>query len=154
MPHWLVCLSWASETNAASSSQKVRPLCVPCPFSFPYTISKACFHGVMYFFFFLICFPPAKITLKWMPPHWLCFITGNTTINGSCENPASQLPSQFSFHRDTVFHFAWKILECFEFQLLNSKKAILQSGQEIGCILFLHEKKISTECNRFTARGN
>lgn len=149
MPHGLVHPSWASKINTAISSQMVRTFCLPCPFTFPHTVS---FHSATCFV--LICSPPAKIALKWMPPHWLCFITGNTTINGSCENSASQLPSQFSFYRDTVFHFVWKILERFKFQLLNPKKAILQSGQKIGCILFLRKNKISTECNRFTARGN
>lgn len=70
-----------------------------------------------------------------MPPHWPYFITENTTINGSSENLASELPSQFSFYTDTIFHFVWKILECFELLLLDSKKAILQTGQKIGCIL-------------------
>lgn len=105
-------------------------------------------------FFFLICSPPAKITFKWMRPRWPHVVTGNTTIHGSSESLAPDLPSLSSFYRGTVFHVVWQILECFELPLLESKKAILQTGQKTGCILFLCKKTISTECNRFRASGN
>lgn len=75
--------------------------------------------------FFFFCSPLVKITMKPIPPHWTHFITRDKNTNGSSENPASELPSQFSFYRDRVFHFVWKILDCFESLSLDYKKAIL-----------------------------
>lgn len=38
----------ARETNTTSSSQRLRPLCLPWPFSFPHAISKSFFHNIPY----------------------------------------------------------------------------------------------------------
>lgn len=96
-------------------------------FIYRYIINQSIFLSIFTWATFF--FPPSalfklKSHSSGCPSLAIFYLTGSTTTSGSAENPASELPSQFSFYRDTVFHFVWKILHCFELPLLDSETAI------------------------------
>lgn len=126
------------------SAQRVGTLCLPCPPSFPHTISKSCFHGIPYThicnqpiylsiyiymgllftFFSSICSLQAKITFQWMP--LIGHILSQETQPPVAVQKAQHLSCLHSFHSiGTQFSISvWKILHCFELPLLDSKTAI------------------------------
>lgn len=104
----------------------------------------------------LLFFNPLSSSKKDIQAHVLSTGTfcNKKGITSSADNRAHQLLPEFPLSVEKTVHFVWKVLEWFELLLLGFQEIIFANWPTNWVCFCQCERITSTECSRFTARGN